>query len=817
MNIDDVRDTDIAIIGMACRVPGATSADKFWQNLSEGEESTTFFTDEQLLAAGGDPADLDDPRYVRAAQILAGAEEFDADLFGLTADEAEIMDPQHRQFLECAVELLENAGYRPDGRHGLVGVFAGAGLNTYLLNNLRDRYETGTPLDRWRLMIASDKDFLASRVAYALNLQGPGIVLNTACSTSLVAVHTACLSLLSGECEMAIAGASRLAVPQTAGYLYQEGMIASPDGSCRAFDARAEGTVFGNGVGAVLLKPLRAALTDADFVHAVIRGSAVNNDGATKAGYTAPSVQGQTSVVLAALAAADVDPATVSYVEAHGTATLMGDPIEVAALTHAYRQFTDLAGFCALGSVKTNIGHLDTAAGMAGLIKTAMMLRYRTLVPSLNYTDPNPGIDFTHSPFFVNTELGDWPRGTTPRRAGVSAFGIGGTNAHLILEEAPHTPARPMGSGPELIILSARSAAALESAAAALGRHLKRHQELRLDDVAMTLATGRRQDPHRLALVAVSSRDAAFTLAVADEDRLTTGRAPDHTPTLAFTTPGIGCGPTVLKVSQTLPGLGPILAECTDDYQAVLTAGGESAELLAHYALARLWQSWGVHPSAVAGTAPAMQLAACLSGDMPLADALAQAHDSSSQSADDTQWFAVDGSGGDGPRMELGLCLPQEPDTALVHLLERAAELWVAGIDLDWASLYADRGCRRVPLPSTPFEHRRHWVDPAAATRRHDSEGLAAKLAVAAPTEREDLVIRFLQDHVARILAMPAGQLPNAEHNLFDLGLDSLILIDVVARLSAELRQPLRSTAFAANPTLRGFVRSHTDVLGLPA
>lgn len=483
-----VSDSDVAIIGMVCRFPGADSVERFWDVLREGRETLTRYTDEELLAAGVPAERLADPRYVKAGQTIPEVDLFDSELFQFTHDEAEILDPQHRIFLECALQALERAGYDPEHTEGHIGVYAGAGMNTYLLHNLGERYRTANSIDHYRLMLANDKDFLATRVSYKLDLRGPSINVNTACSTSLVAVHTACLALLSGECELALVGAVHLGSQQ--GYQYQEGMIFSPDGHCRAFDANAQGTVIGSGAGVVVLKRLKEALADGDWIHAVIKGSAVNNDGSHKTGYTAPSIAGQAEVIADAQEVAGVEPDGIGYVEAHGTGTPLGDPIEVAALTEAFRQGTDRTGFCALGSVKTNIGHLDTAAGLAGLIKTALMLEHGTLVPSLHYTAPNPDIDFAASPFFVNTEATAWPAADGPRLAGVSSFGIGGTNAHVVLQEPPARTAAPRGRDCELLVLSARSEAALQQAAAALGRHLKQHRELDLGAVAQTLGLG---------------------------------------------------------------------------------------------------------------------------------------------------------------------------------------------------------------------------------------------------------------------------------------------------------------------------------------
>ena len=399
---------EIAIIGMAGRFPGAKNLQEFWQNLSGGVESIAFFSDEELLAAGVEEGLLRRADYVRAGGALDGIEMFDAGLFGYNPREADIMDPQHRFFLECSLEALENAGCDPNRYKGRIGVIAGGSINSYLLSIVSSVRNFIGSVGGFQALIGNDKDFLSTRVSYKLNLEGPSLTVQTACSTSLVAVHMACQSLLGGECDVALAGGVSIRVPQKTGYLYQQGGILSPDGHCRAFDIRAQGTVGGNGVGIVVLKRLSDAIADRDHIHAVIKGSAINNDGSLKVGYTAPSVDGQAEVIAAAQAAASVSPDTISYVEAHGTATPLGDPIEVAALKKAFCSSPCRPRSCALGSVKTNIGHLDAAAGVAGLIKTALALKHGQIPPSLHFEQANPNIDFEGSPFYVNAELREW-------------------------------------------------------------------------------------------------------------------------------------------------------------------------------------------------------------------------------------------------------------------------------------------------------------------------------------------------------------------------------------------------------------------------
>ncbi|HRC77634.1 MAG TPA: polyketide synthase, partial [Kouleothrix sp.] len=414
---------DVAIVGMDGRFPGAPDLATFWRNLRDGVESISFFSDAELAAMGVDAAALRHPSYVKAAPVLADADRFDAAFFGYSPREAELIDPQQRVFLECAWAALEHAGYDPEAYPGLIGVFAGASLSTYLLFNLLGHPRFSAAEDSFPVMLGNDKDFLATRVAYELNLRGPCMSVQTGCSTALVATHLACQSLLSYQCDMALAGGVSIHMPQRTGYFYQEGGINSPDGHCRAFDADAQGTLFGSGAGVVVLKRLEDALADGDSILAVIRGSAINNDGGHKIGFTAPGVDGQAEVIARALAVAGVPADTIGYVEAHGTGTALGDPVEVAELTRAFRAETSARSFCAIGSVKTNIGHLDAAAGAAGLIKTVLALQHGEIPPSLHFRQPNPRIDFAASPFYVSARLAAWPAGDTPRRAGVSSFG----------------------------------------------------------------------------------------------------------------------------------------------------------------------------------------------------------------------------------------------------------------------------------------------------------------------------------------------------------------------------------------------------------
>ncbi len=651
MNSAESFDTgaEIAIVGMAGRFPGARNVDEFWRNLRDGVESITFFTEPELLAAGVAPEMLRDPRYVKAKGTLADMELFDAAFFGINPREAEIMDPQHRIFLECAWEALENAGHAPGTYAERIGVYAGLGLNSYLLSNLYSNRRLITATSGHQSLLGNDKDFLATRVSYKLNLRGPSISVQTACSTSLVAVHLACQSLLNGECGLALAGGVTIAVPQTEGYRYEEGSILSPDGHCRAFDAGAGGTVSSSGAGIVVLKRLEDALADGDTIHAIIKGSAINNDGSLKAGYTAPSVEGQAAVIGEALHMAGVSSSSISYIEAHGTATALGDPVEVAALSQAFRADTTKKGFCALGSVKTNIGHLDTAAGVAGLIKTVLALKHQQLPPSLHYRHPNPSIDFDDSPFYVNSELNAWKANGEPRRAGVSSFGIGGTNAHVILEEAPTFEHDDVGRPSHLLLLSAKTSSALRTAASNLAEHLRQHSQLNLNDVAYTLQAGREPLDHRMMLVCRDTADAVAALEAQDASRVRVSVQETNERPVVFMFPGQGAQHVGMSrgLYESESAFRAQVDRCAEllqvqvgcDLRSLLFPPTEQAEeaatqltqtrytqpalFIVEYALAQLWMKWGVQPRAMIGHSVGEYVAACLAGVMSLEDALA--------------------------------------------------------------------------------------------------------------------------------------------------------------------------------------------------
>ncbi|ASC71029.1 type I polyketide synthase [Halomicronema hongdechloris C2206] len=673
----------IAIIGIAGRFPGARSVEQFWQNLCNGVESISFFSDEELLASGVDPTWLHDPNYVKAGFALDDIEWFDASFFGFTPREAKITDPQHRFFLESAWSALENAGYE-SSKAGLIGVYAGSASSSYCLNNLIPNPDSIQTVGSLSINIGNIQDFLATRVSYKLNLKGPSVNVSTACSTSLVAIHLACRGLLNYDCDLALAGGVSITVPQKQGYFYQEGGMASSDGHCRAFDAKAEGCPFGSGVGVVVLKRLEEALGDGDSIYAVIKGSAINNDGFEKVSFTASSVTGQAEVIADAQAIAGFAPETITYIETHGTGTALGDPIEIRALDNVFcagRNQERWDGFtkqaqCAIGSVKTNISHLDRAAGVAGLIKTLLALKHQQIPPTLHFEHPNPEIDFTNTPFYVNTKLTDWETNGIPRRAGVSAFGLGGTNAHVVLEEAP--PQAPSGNSRpwQLLVISAKTSTALETATANFVDYLQQNPDLNLADVAYTLQLGRRAFSHRRAVVCRDVNDAIT--AFQDAKRVLTYHQPRGGRPVAFLFPGLGThyvnmawhlyqGESTFRnqVDQCCNFLQPLLGldlrdvlypgkdRTNPDMQEEIDRNSPNSRLdfrkllaraegqadtatqtlnqtflaqpilfIIEYALAQLWMSWGIYPQVMLGYSIGEYVAACLAGVMSLEDAL---------------------------------------------------------------------------------------------------------------------------------------------------------------------------------------------------
>ncbi|MFI9833537.1 SDR family oxidoreductase [Streptomyces sp. NPDC051913] len=741
-----VRSNDVAVIGMCGRFPGAGNLTRFWDRLRAGDDMLTTFTDAELTAAGVPERVLRDPRYVNRAAILSDAFDFDHEFFGFTRREAKLLDPQQRVLLEVAWELLGTIGYAGGADAQAIGVFAGASMNTYLTNAVARSCD---PLgyDGTELMIANDKDYLTTRISYKLGLNGPSVNVQTACSTSLVAVHLAVQSLLTGECDIALAGGVSVIANSYPGYVYSEGMILSPDGRCRPFDAEGAGTTFGDGVGLVALKRLAEAIEDGDQILAVVKGSAINNDGSDKIGYTAPSIGGQRAVISEAQAVAEVDADTITYVEAHGTATALGDPIEFAALSEAFADGGARPGQCALGSVKANVGHLAAAAGVAGFVKAVLALRHREIPGHPGFDRPNPQIDLVNSPFYINTLPTAWPAGDTPRRAGVSSFGIGGTNAHVVLEEAPPLPDRPATiGGPQTLAVSAPSAQALAELAGRLADVLEAPDAPDLGDVAFTLRRGRRGHAHRHTVTAADRATAAAGLrALADGER-GGGRVVESEPTVSFL---FGDVPTdefralsaqLSAVAETVERSPVTSVPSRDDAPAALVTASQ--------VLATLWTESGVRPAAVGGAGAGEVLAACFAGvfgpsdaaallawraglidhapelrpripDVPVLSAVVGGELPQSRALDPLHWTrdvwegerldeaftgrAADGAAlvaiGNPSVLPTDSGLDGERDLPPVsRLLTAAGRLWTEGVPVDWSAWYGGRR-HRVPLP----------------------------------------------------------------------------------------------------------------------
>ena len=634
----------IAIVGIAVRMPGAADVRQFWENLRTGKDCISLFSKEEMLEAGVSSAMIDLPNYVAAKGILDGVELFDANFFGIAPREAELMDPQHRVLMECAWAAMEDAGYVPERYPGRIAVFTSAGMNTYLPVNLMSNPDLLEQVGGFELSIYNDKDFVPTRIAYSMNIKGPAIDIGTACSSSLVSTHLACQHLLTYQSDMALVGGITIHLPQKVGHLHEAGSAYSPDRHCRPFDSTQSGLIDGNGAAVIIVKRLEDALNDGDKIHALIRGSAINNDGSDKVGYAAPSVNGQAEAILEAMAVAEVEADSISYVEAHGTSTPLGDPIELAALTQAYRTSTDRTGFCGVGSVKSNIGHVDKAAGLAGLIKTTLALEHELLPPSLNWKAPNPKLQIEKTPFYVVHTPQAWTRSAQPRRAGISSFGVGGTNAHAILEEAPRSEPSSPSRNRQLIILSAKTRHGLADYAKNLASHLANTPDINIADVASTLARGRKAFAQRLAFTCQSAKEAVEILQ-AEKYHLSEDK---NFTNAVFMFPGqgsqyAGLAKELYQDEQTFQEtvdacaviLQPLLKK---DIRTILFPQEEQiAQANLHlqetyitqpclftieYALAKLWIHWGVQPKAMIGHSLGEYVAACIANVLSLEDAL---------------------------------------------------------------------------------------------------------------------------------------------------------------------------------------------------
>ena len=638
-NKDIDREFDIAIVGMSGRFPKANNVKEYWENLKEGRECFTQLSDEQIEASGVDPEIIKDPNYIKVSPVLKDYDKFDARFFGYTPREVSMMDPQQRLFLECCWEAFEDAGYNPHAYDEPVGVFGGSAINSYMVfSGVHNRFYS----EFLPSVVGNDNSFLANRVSYQLNLNGPAVTVQTACSTSLVSVHLSVQSLLSGECSMALAGGVAVWVPHEAGHLHKEGSVFTKDGHCRAFDAKATGTIFGSGAGVVLLKRFNDAIADGDTIYAVVKGSAVNNDGAKKTDYTAPSVDGQAEVIVEALANSGLSADDISYVETHGTGTFIGDPIEIRALTKAYRAFTNRNQFCRIGSVKPNIGHLDAAAGVSGLIKTVLAMNHKMIPPSINFDEPNPAIDFENSPFTVNDTLTPWESvDGKPLRAGVTSLGMGGTNAHIILEEAPPVE-RPTvkEEWPLLLTYSAKNPEALDDYSAKLADFLRNNPDADLPNVAYTLQKGRKDFTHKRFLVAENREHAVDMLENLPRASVKTYSDHEENRGVVFLFPGQGsqyvnmgrdlytkndvfrtyldrCA-EILKPVMNLDIRDLLFPDEGEEEQASVqlknTVNTQPVIFSIEYSLARYWMDMGVKPVAVLGHSLGEFTAACIAG-----------------------------------------------------------------------------------------------------------------------------------------------------------------------------------------------------------
>lgn len=744
--LEDSQRNAIAVIGMAGRFPGARNIEEFWQNLIAGKASFSVLSDDEMLAAGVSDKDLRNPNYVKIAPVIDGIDLLDAAFFGISPREAEILDPQLRVLLETSHVALQQAGYDGCADRQRIGVFAGSRSNEYVNSNLSTNPDLKRTVGDMALIISNETDYLATGVAYRLNLRGPAITSITACSTSLVSVHLACQSLRNGECEIALAGGVEIPIPMVRGYVYNEGGINAPDGQVRPFDANARGTVFGSGCGVVVLRRLSDAVADGDTIQAVVLGSALNNDGSGKSAFAAPSKTGQIAVVQAALRDSGVDPDTIGFVEAHGTGTIVGDPIEIAALTEAYGRDPHRTASCAIASVKGNVGHLGAAAGICGFIKAALSASEGFLPASLNFDEPNPAIDFENSPFYVNATLSTWPDAGTPRRAGVSAFGVGGTNAHVIIESPPPSPPTVQGRRPyQLLTISARTAEALDVATAELGEHLTTMTP-ELADTAYTLNLGRAALPARRFVVARDRAEAVVKLSSPGGGSAVRPLAAGTKRATVFLFPGQGA--QYAGMARGLYGTDATFAAAIDRCAAVLadshhldlrqvlfgdadgtdTAGRlgqtevtQPALFAVEYALAKLLREWGVDPAAMAGHSVGEYVAACLAGVIEPDDAVRLVADRGAlmQAMPAGSMLAV--------TLPEELLLPMLPAGVDLAAVNGPGLCVISGSDEDVAEMqavFASQGVGTRPLRTSHAFHS-HMMDPVLDAFRERVSGVA--------------------------------------------------------------------------------------------
>jgi phthiocerol/phenolphthiocerol synthesis type-I polyketide synthase E len=787
MNVD--RSRAIAVIGLAGRFPGAADIDAFWRNIVSGIESVSPIS-QPAIAAARPPGGA---KWIGMASTIEGIEEFDAEYFGISRAEAEILDPQQRLLLECAVNAFDSAGYDPRRFDGAVGVYAGLGFSTYLVDNIGSRPDIMERYGRLQLLHGNDKDYGATRISYYLNLRGPSMAVSCACSTSLVAIHQACTGLLSFECDLALAGAAKIDVSAHGGYLYREGGILSADGHCRPFDAGASGTVFGSGVGAVVLRRYEDAVNARDNIHAVILGSSVNNDGSDKVGYAAPGIRGPANVIAEALAMADASSDSIGYVEANGAATPMGDAAEIAALTTAFAQKGNgRAGpFCAVGSVKANIGHLDVAAGVAGFIKAVQALKHRTIPPCLHFQALNPQLRLENGPFYINSKPLDWTTHGTPLRAGVSAFGIGGTNAHIVLEEAPARSSKTLPAAPSthLLTLSAHKPEALEMLRDRYAEFLSAPaRSAQFPDLCATSNVGRAHHRHRVAIVAGSALAASRLLAGAHAEpaRLLHG--------VAGNMPRIRVQMDALSLEQAhrlgaFEDAPAAFREAWSRCAASLgRAGDRSTIFTAYYAMAASWRTFGISPEDIEGNPVGVLAAECAFGNQTL-DGAAQIL--MALSADGTERARIQDTQGVHAVLHLGDHMAVRDTSSLraaedgqqtlsTQFLLGIAGLYVSGFEIDWHAVNSDRAFNRVELPAYPFIRKRYWIDPSPpiASPVQTSRGDALPRYVTR-SEIERQLLAWFDDARTR-----AAEDMDQRHVISDYGIDSLHLLDLLTRAS---------------------------------
>jgi len=829
MSTDEIE--GIAVIGMAGRFPGAEDLDTFWDNLCQAKNATSFYSDQELLERGVSPDLLRNPFYVKAGAPLEDIDLFDAAFFDIPPRQAQTMDPQMRVFLETAWHALEHAGYAGSPHKHAVGVFAGSSFSTYLLR-LAENPELLKLVGIRQILEGNDKDNLPMVTAYKLNLRGPSVNVQSGCTTALSATHFACTSLMDYQCDMALAGAASINASGSIGYLYEPGGTSSPDGRCRAFDADANGHFRGDGAAVLVLKRMEDALEDNDNIIAVIKGSAINNDGAGKVGFSAPGMAGMTRSALAALEIAEVDPRTIGYLEAHGTGTPMGDPVELEALSNAFRKRTPDTRFCAVGSVKTNIGHLDATSGMASLIKAGLALQQKKIPASLGFETPNPRIDFESSPFFVNTALRDWAQGETPRRAGVNSYGIGGSNAFFVLEEAPTRETEPSSLPAHVLPVSARTPAALRSALDDLRRHLSQHPDVRLADVAFTLQVGRRDFPHRRSVVASSIAEAVSRLGDARESVTVDPSRDEITGEVCFVfgdrDDGLTNGFRALlphhpELEQILPSG---LSEPLHGHRAVFAA---------QYCLATWLMKLGIEPAALVARGASVLVAETLAGVYAPAEALRLLDEPEHRQAvprrepripivsevESHQSLRVEIAFGD-KEADQQIVLLRATDDPAHSLPAGLARLWSAGLDVGWSALYAHERRGRLPLPLYPFQRKRFWVASTGSPKPGQSaEAGSAPVQlferpelssdyVAPESETEKAVVTALQNHLGidRI---------GVADNFFELGGSSMTAVFLAARLGHELRVTLSPTLFMTAATIRELAAEIASLEKTPA